>query len=60
MWRSDAASRSWLAGLIAAMEQAASPEQRRAPVAPETLASLRAQLALPASFPISAISTQRH
>jgi hypothetical protein len=42
------------------MEHAARPEQRRLPVAPETLAELRAQLALPASFRISPISTLRH
>lgn len=60
MWRSEAGSRLWLSGLIAAMEHVARPEQRRLPVAPETLAELRAQLALPASFRISPISTLRH
>jgi hypothetical protein len=60
MWRSEAGSRFWLSGLIAAMEHAAQPEQRRQPVAPETLAALRAQLALPASFRLSPISTLRH
>jgi hypothetical protein len=50
----------WLSGLIAAMEHAAQPEQRRLPVAPETIAALRAQLALPASFRLSPISTLRH
>jgi hypothetical protein len=60
IWRSEAGSRLWLSGLIAAMEHAAQPEQRRQPVAPETLAELRAQLALPASFLLSPISTLRH
>lgn len=60
VWRSDAGSRLWLSGLIAAMEHVAQPEQRRLPVAPETLAALRAQLALPVSFRISSISTLRH
>jgi len=60
MWRSEAGSRLWLSGLIAAMEHAALPEQRRLPVAPETLAELRAQLALPASFRMSPVSTLRH
>jgi len=57
IWRSEAGSRLWLSGLIAAMEHAERPEVRREPVAPETLAQLRAQLALPASFPVS---TLRH
>jgi hypothetical protein len=60
MWRSEAGSRFWLSGLIAAMEHAAQPEQRRQPVAPETFAALRTQLALPASFRLSPISTLRH
>ncbi len=60
MWRSEAASRAWLSGLIAAMEHAARPEIRRQPVAPEVLAEMRAQLALPASFRMSPISTLRH
>ncbi|SDJ23272.1 hypothetical protein SAMN05216338_104363 [Bradyrhizobium sp. Rc2d] len=60
MWRSEAGSRLWLAGLIAAMEHAARPEVRRQPVAPELLVELRAQLALNASFRISQISTLRH
>jgi hypothetical protein len=60
MWRSEAASRLWLSGLIAAMEHAADPEQRRLAVAPEALAGLRAQLASPASFRLSPISTLRH
>jgi len=60
MWRSEAGSRLWLSGLIAAMEHAVQPEQRRRPIAPETLAELCAQLALPASFRISPISTLRH
>ncbi|KJC52048.1 transcriptional regulator [Bradyrhizobium sp. LTSP857] len=60
IWRSEAGSRLWLSGLIAAMEHAAPPEQRRLPVAAETLAALRTQLALPASCRISPISTLRH
>jgi hypothetical protein len=59
-WRSEAGSRVWLSGLIAAMEHAGRPEARRQPVAPETLAELRAHLALPASFRPSEISTLRH
>ena len=60
VWRSEAGSRLWLSGLIVAMEHAAQPEQRRLPIAPETLAALRAQLALPASYRLSPISTLRH
>ncbi|RXG85072.1 transcriptional regulator [Bradyrhizobium sp. C-145] len=60
IWRSEAGSRLWLAGLIAAMEHAARPEVRRQPVAPELLVELRAQLALNASFRLSQISTLRH
>ncbi|MCS3930656.1 MULTISPECIES: hypothetical protein [Bradyrhizobium] len=59
-WRSEAASRLWLSGLIAAMQHAERPEVRREPVSPETLADLRAQLALTASFRSSQISTLRH
>lgn len=57
IWQSEAGSRLWLSGLIAAMEHAERPEVRREPVAPETLAQLRVQLALPVSFPLS---TLRH
>ena len=60
MWRSEAGSRLWLSGLIAAMEHAAQPAQQRLPVEPETLAALRAQLTLPASFRLSPVSTLRH
>lgn len=60
IWRSEAGSRLWLSGLIAAMEHAARPEVRREPVSPETLADLRAQLALTTSFRSSQISTLRH
>lgn len=60
IWRSEAASRLWLAGLIAAMEHAERPEVRRQPIAPEILVDLRAQLALTASFRSSQISTLRH
>ncbi|MET3906591.1 hypothetical protein ABID59_000922 [Bradyrhizobium sp. S3.3.6] len=60
VWRSEAGSRLWLSGLIAAMERAAQPDQRRLPVAPETLAALRAQLALPASLRLFPSSTLRH
>jgi hypothetical protein len=59
-WRSEAGSRLWLSGLVAAMEHATRPEQRSLPVAPETLEELQAQLALPASFRVSPISTLRH
>jgi hypothetical protein len=60
VWRSEAGSRLWLSGLIAAMERAAQPDQRRLPVAPETLAALKVQLALPASVRLAPISTLRH
>lgn len=60
IWRSEAGSRLWLLGLIAAMEQAARPEIRREPVGTETLSQLRAQLALPAAFRLSPTSTLRH
>jgi hypothetical protein len=59
-WRSEAGSRLWLSGLIAAMEQAARPDVRRLPVAPEILAELRTQLALTASSRLSRMSTLRH
>lgn len=60
IWRSEAGSRLWLSGLIAAMEHAERPEIRRQPVAPEILVELRAQLALTASFRSSQISPLRH
>ncbi|BBO05806.1 hypothetical protein ABH991_005668 [Bradyrhizobium ottawaense] len=60
IWRSEAGSRLWLSGLIAAMEHAERPEIRRQPVAPEILVALRAQLALTASFRSSQMSTLRH
>ncbi len=60
MWRSEAGSRLWLTGLIAAMEHAERPEVRRQPVAPEILAELRAQLALTAPYSSCQISTLRH
>ncbi|WP_298240746.1 transcriptional regulator [uncultured Bradyrhizobium sp.] len=60
IWRSEAGSRLWLSGLIAAMEHAERPEVRRQPVAPEILVELRAQLALTALFRSSPISTLRH
>jgi hypothetical protein len=60
IWRSEAGSRLWLSGLIAAMQHAERPEVRRQPVAPEILVELRAQLALTASFRSSPISNQRH
>jgi hypothetical protein len=59
-WRSEAGSRLWLSGLIAAMQDAERPEIRRQPVAPEIIVALRAQLALTASFRVSPISTLRH
>lgn len=60
IWRSEAGSRLWLSGLVAAMEQAERPEIRRKPVAPEILEELREQLALTASFRTLPISTLRH
>jgi hypothetical protein len=60
IWRSEAGSRLWLSGLIAAMEHAERPEIRRQPVAPEILAEFRARLALTASFQTLPISTLRH
>jgi hypothetical protein len=60
MWRSEAGSRRWLSGLIAAMEHAGRPEIRRQPVPPEIIAELRAQLALTAPYRSSQISTLRH
>jgi len=60
IWRSEAGSRLWLSGLIAAMQHAERPEVRRQPVAPEILVELRAQLALTALFRSSPISTLRH
>lgn len=60
IWRSEAGSRLWLSGLIAAMQHAERPEIRRQPVAPEVIAELRAQLALSASYRSSQISTLRH
>ncbi|SEM72479.1 hypothetical protein SAMN05443254_103431 [Bradyrhizobium sp. OK095] len=59
-WRSEAGSRLWLSGLIAAMQHAEQPEVRRQPVAPEILDELRAQLSLTASFRSCPISTLRH
>ncbi|MBW5437450.1 transcriptional regulator [Bradyrhizobium canariense] len=59
-WRSEAGSRLWLSGLIAAMEHAERPEVRREPVAPEILKALRMQLALTASYRSAPISTLRH
>jgi hypothetical protein len=59
-WRSEAGSRLWLSGLIAAMQHAEQPEVRRQPVAPEILAELRAHLALAAAYRSSPISTLRH
>jgi len=60
VWQSEAGSRVWLSGLIAAMQHAERPEIRREPVAPEILAEFRAQLALTAAYRSSAISTLRH
>lgn len=45
----EAESRLWLSGLIDAAELVQRPDVRRQPVAPETLARLRAQLALTSS-----------
>lgn len=60
LWQSEASSRLWLSGLIAAMQHAERPEIRRQPVAPEVIVELRAQLALTASLRSSPISTLRH
>jgi len=60
IWRSEAGSRLWLTGLIAAMQHAERPEVRRQPVAPEILVELRAQLALTAAYRSGPISTLRH
>lgn len=60
IWQSEAGSRAWLTGLIAAMQHAERPEIRRQPVAPEVIVELRAQLALAASYRSSPISTLRH
>jgi hypothetical protein len=60
IWRSEAGSRRWLSGLIAAMQHAERPEVRRQPIAPEILVELRAQLALTASFRSAPISMLRH
>ena len=60
IWRSEAGSRLWLSGLIAAMEHAERPEVRRQPVAPAILVELRAQLALTALYQSSPVSTLRH
>lgn len=60
IWRSEAGSRLWLSGLIAAMQHAERPEIWRQPVAPEVIAELRAQLALSASYRSSQISILRH
>lgn len=59
-WRSEAGSRLWLSGLIAAMKHAERPDVRHQPVAPEILLELRAQLALTASFRPASSSTLRH
>lgn len=58
-WRSDADRQLWLSMLIDAMEEAARPEIRAVPCAPEILAGLRTQLsqpALPYAFGASAFS----
>ena len=60
IWRSEAGSRLWLSGLIAAMQHAERPEIRRQPVAPEVIVALKAQLAFTASYRASEISTLRH
>jgi hypothetical protein len=60
IWQSEAGSRLWLSGLIAAMQHAERPEIRSQPVAPEVIVELRAQLALTASYRPSQISTLRH
>lgn len=59
-WRSEAGSRLWLSGLIAAMKHAERPDVRRQPVAPKILLEFRAQLALTTSFLASRVSTLRH
>ncbi len=47
-WRTDADRQLWLSMLIDAMEEAARPDIRALPCAPEILAGLRAQLSRPA------------
>jgi hypothetical protein len=59
IWRSDVGRQLWLSMLIDAMEEAARPEIRAVPCAPEILAGLHAQLsqpALPYAFGASAFS----
>lgn len=58
--RSGAASQQWLAGLIAATQQAERPEARRQPVSPEIVAGLQAQLALTSGCRVTPFSTLRH
>lgn len=60
IWRSEAGSRLWLSGLIAAMQHAEQPEIRRQPVAPNVIAELRAQLALTESYRSFQMSTLHH
>ncbi|MDH6262446.1 transcriptional regulator [Bradyrhizobium sp. BR13661] len=60
VWRSEAGSRLWLSGLIAAMQDAERPEIRRQAVAPEVIVDLTAQLALAMSYRSSPLSTSRH
>ena len=59
-WRSEAGSRRWLSGLIAAMTHAERPDVRRQPVAPEIVVELRAELARSTAFWASRISPLRH
>jgi hypothetical protein len=49
-WSAGNGERLWLSMLIDAMEQVSRPEPRAKPCDGATLASLRAQLALPASI----------
>lgn len=48
IWRSDADRQLWLSMLIDAMEEAARPEIRAVPCAPDILAGVRVQLSQPA------------
>jgi len=51
-WQGGSGDRQWLSLLIDAMEEAARPEMRSAPVETEILMALRAQLARPVTrFP---------
>jgi hypothetical protein len=56
IWRSEAGSRLWLSGLIAAMQYAEQPHIRREQLEHDIREQVRAHLALPAT----SLSTLRH